>query len=80
MSVATKFYVAQWGFEIFGEGLSEIDALKSARQNALQFDDSDVKHPAHNNHGKLVTKEGDELSNGMIVVMTESEKSQYWDN
>jgi len=80
-----KFYVAQWGTEIFGVGETEAEALQDARENHLQFDDSDVKHISGTakfgcgNGRKLVTAEGDELAKGMIVVMTEEQKAQYWD-
>lgn len=86
--MSDKFYVAQWGFEIFGEGSTEQNAVKSARENGLNFEDCDLNHIATrggNAQGfeqigshKLVTRTGSELSQGMIVVMTEEEKNLYW--
>ena len=72
------FYVVQWGYEVFGQGLSEEEALTMARENGLTFELENVKHISGSSR-KLVTAEGDELANGMIVILTESQKNQYWD-
>lgn len=79
-----NFYVAQYGCAIFGIGDSEEMARIDARKNGLQFNDSDVNHISGSSlcgdkkNYKLVTAEGNELSFGMIIIMTEEQKNLYW--
>lgn len=84
MSESTKYYVAQYGCAIFGIGETEESALRDARDNNLEFSDSEVNHISGSalcgdkkNH-KIVTVEGNELAFGMIIVMTEQDKKIYW--
>ena len=84
MSGLTKFYVAQYGCAIFGIGNSEESALRDARINGLCFNDSEVTHisgfalSGDKKNYKLVTAEGNELTFGMIIIMTEQDKKLYW--
>jgi len=84
MSESTKFYVAQYGCAIFGIGDSEETARADARDNGLQFDDLEVNHVSGSalcgdkKNYKLVTAEGNELTYGMIICMSEQDKNLYW--
>ena len=84
MSNTTKYYVAQYGCAIFGIGDSEESALQDARDNNLEFNDSDINHISglslcgDKKNYKLVTTEGNELAFGMIIIMTEEQKNHYW--
>lgn len=82
--IESKFYIAQYGCAIFGIGDSEESALRDARDNNLQFEDSEVNHISGSTlcgdkkNYKPVTSEGNELTFGMVICMTEEQKKIYW--
>jgi hypothetical protein len=84
MSGSTKYYVAQYGCAIFGIGETEEKAIQDARDNGLEFSGSEVNHISGSalcgdkKNYKLVTAEGNELTYGMIICMSEEQKNLYW--